>query len=110
MTNSVVEIVATISKREPSEIKPEMDLRSLGFSNSIGLLRLQSTLERKFGTKLRLTDQTTIHALLEKLQPGQANGFSTTDAAEALDEAPGFSVGVDLEEVANLPVTDRYKD
>lgn len=122
---TVIGIIATISGKERDKLTPDRNLRSLGITSSIEILKIQSALERKFGQKLPpLGDSWTIDRIATQVGQGGTNGaaIATTasNPAAIASASTGFErsqpmsfgglfIGVDIEEVDNLPVTSNYR-
>lgn len=115
----VVSIVANIAGKSPQQVTPETSLSSLGINSSIQILKVQSALERKYQQKLPfLADSWTLKRIAA--QVGEAitdnNGaiaptateVRPTEAAKELNLG-AISIGLDLEEVDNLPDTSNYR-
>lgn len=126
--DTVVEIISAISGKERAKLAPDANLRSLGITSSIELLKIQSALERKFNQKLPpLGDSWTIHKIA--VQVGQAASDSIVEIASISEKSKvsgtesshynnqrfdssglsGLFIGVDIEEVNHLPETFNYR-
>lgn len=126
--DGVVEIISVIAGKEKSTFTPDSNLRSLGITSSIEILKIQSALERKFGRKLPpLGEAWTIDRIAAQVGQGQSNGntlvgnvsnhqeivqepmpVSTGIGSHALSYS-GLFIGVDIEDFAHLPVTSNYR-
>lgn len=123
--DTVIGIIATIAGKDREKLAPDLNLRSLGVTSSIDILKIQSALERKFNQKLPpLGDTWTIDRIAT--QVGQGRNGSTAIASPAVSlsaSAPvmtnreqsqpssfsGLFIGVDIEEIDHLPVTSNYR-
>jgi len=128
--DTVLEIISTISGKERERLLPDVNLRSLGITSSIEILKIQSALERKFNQKLPpLGDTWTIDKIAAQVGQSSNNGTAGS-AASRTSEIPGSQeripslnleskssalsvgglfIGVDIEEVDHLPVTSNYR-
>ncbi|MGV2828590.1 4'-phosphopantetheinyl transferase superfamily protein [Myxosarcina sp. GI1(2024)] len=112
----VVGIVANIAGKSPQQITPTTSLSSLGINSSIQILKVQSALERKYQQKLPfLADSWTLERIAA--QVGEATERNSAIASPEVREtarpkeinSSAISVGVDIEEVDNLPDTSNYR-
>lgn len=132
IVETVVEIVSKISGKAPSQVLPEVSLRSLGITSSIEILKIQSALERKFNQKLPLLgDNWTIHKIAAQVGEAKNESVVTNSLPKELNfkrdepfngklngknerqvqaNLQAIHIGVDIEEVANLPVTLNYRN
>lgn len=117
---SLKKIIADISGKKAEEITPDSILSGLKINSSIGLLKLQSALEKKFNKKLKPLSMNMKVAMIEQQlgldgdgaslnteEPDQANK-EVEDSFIAVKHNSGFLdifIGVDIEEVASLPRT-----
>ncbi|MBF2026353.1 MAG: 4'-phosphopantetheinyl transferase superfamily protein [Oscillatoriales cyanobacterium C42_A2020_001] len=124
--DTVVEIISVISGKERDRLAPDANLRSLGITSSIEILKIQSALERKFNQKLPpLGDTWTINKIAaqvgqssshdaEQTAPIKINrdqnitSLSPSDPSATLNVG-GLFIGVDIEEVDHLPITSNYR-
>lgn len=120
----VVEIVAKIAGKSATQVLPETSLGSLGITSSIQILKIQSALERQYQQKLPfLGDSWTVERIAaqvgEASLPAKANGviaqpnttanFNDNTAQITPTSLSGISIGVDIEEINNLPDTSNYR-
>jgi holo-[acyl-carrier protein] synthase len=126
--DTVIEIISIISGKERDRLTPTANLRSLGITSSIEILKIQSAIERKFERKLPpLGDTWTIDKIAAQVGQSRSNGAEeTTPAIGTIHTSPdnasispngkvsrsnvgGLFIGVDIEEVDRLPVTSNYR-
>jgi holo-[acyl-carrier protein] synthase len=129
--DNVLDIISTISGKDRNRLTPDVNLRSLGITSSIEILKIQSAIERKFGKKLSpIGDTWTIDKIASQVGQSQNNGndksnletsnikpsqYNTSPSANGkLPTLPtlnigGLFIGVDIEEVDHLPVTSNYR-
>ncbi|MGF1539927.1 MAG: 4'-phosphopantetheinyl transferase superfamily protein [Pleurocapsa sp.] len=120
----VVEIVAKIAGKSATQVLPEKSLGSLGITSSIQILKIQSALERQYQQKLPfLGDSWTIERIAAQVgeaslppkangaiaQPNAAANFNGNTAQVTPTSLSGISIGVDIEEISNLPDTANYR-
>ncbi|MBE9167091.1 4'-phosphopantetheinyl transferase superfamily protein [Pleurocapsales cyanobacterium LEGE 06147] len=120
----VVEIVAKIAGKSASQVLPETSLGSLGITSSIQILKIQSALERQYQQKLPfLADSWTVERIAaqvgEASLPTKTNGtisqlntatnFNGNTARVQPVNLSGISIGIDIEEINNLPDTSNYR-
>jgi len=121
----VIGIIATISGKEREQLIVTQNLRSLGITSSVEILKIQSALERKFGQKLPpLGDSWTIDRIEAQVGLG-GRGAESQGSRETSDtrfppilsthspipnpQSSSLFIGVDIEEVDHLPVTSNYR-
>jgi holo-[acyl-carrier protein] synthase len=129
--DNVVDIIATISGKSRDRLVPDANLRSLGITSSIEILKIQSAIERKFGRKLSpIGDTWTIDKIAAQVGQSQNNGdaankpttktsnsqisiqqnnSSNVSAVSPALNIGGLFIGIDIEEVEHLPVTSNYR-
>ncbi|NEP00043.1 MAG: 4'-phosphopantetheinyl transferase superfamily protein [Symploca sp. SIO2E9] len=126
--DTVVEIVSKISGKKQNQISPKSTLRSLGITSSIEILKIQSALERKFNQKLSpIGDKWTINKIAAQVGQDQSNDEEVVKVAQSQTKlsshetlngsseraeflgSTGLYVGVDIEEIVNLPATSNYR-
>ncbi|AFZ34028.1 phosphopantetheine-protein transferase [Stanieria cyanosphaera PCC 7437] len=120
----VVEIVAKIAGKSATQVLPETSLGSLGITSSIQILKIQSALERQYQQKLpflgdswtveRIAAQVGVASLPAKAngaiaQPNTAANFNGNTAQIQPVNLSNVSIGVDIEEINNLPDTSNYR-
>jgi holo-[acyl-carrier protein] synthase len=124
---TVIEIISVIAGKERSQLAPDSNLRSLGITSSIEILKIQSALERKFNQKLPpLGDTWTIDKIASQVGQGIGENAAIAtpmqlkieDNQGAFSEIPersstpgfsGFFIGIDIEEVEHLPLTSNFR-
>jgi len=117
---TVIGIISTISGQEQDKLTPDNNLRSLGITSSIEILKIQSAIERKFNQKLPpLGDTWTIDRIATQVGRGQGDKgalkpkdpgkFPNPHSPIPTPQSPGLFIGVDIEEVDHLPVTSNYR-
>ena len=126
--DTVLEIISVISGKDRERLVPDANLRSLGITSSIEILKIQSALERKFNQKLPpLGDTWTIDKIAAQVGQSTSNGVKgtapATNAIKTSRESASLSsngkvsplnvgglfIGVDIEEIDHLPVTSNYR-
>ncbi|GAB4239020.1 MAG: hypothetical protein Kow0049_26110 [Stanieria sp.] len=120
----VVEIVAKIAGKSATQVLPETSLGSLGITSSIQILKIQSALERQYQQKLPfLGDNWTIERIAAQvgeisfpkkfnLAPSQSKteaNFNNNTALLQSVNLSNISIGIDIEEINNLPDTSNYR-
>lgn len=119
----IVEVVSKIAGKSSSGVVSDTSLRSLGVTSSIQILKIQSALERQYQQKLPLLgDSWTIGKIAAQVGEAPAEIVSNNNSSQTATIAPtvgnngtsvaaisGISIGVDIEEVANLPDTSNYR-
>jgi holo-[acyl-carrier protein] synthase len=120
----VVEIVAKIAGKSASKVLPETILGSLGITSSIQILKIQSALERQYQQKLPfLGDSWTVERIAAQVgeasfptktkdvisQPNTPTSFNGNTAQIKPTSFSGISIGIDIEEINNLPDTSNYR-
>lgn len=127
--DAVVEIVSKITGKEQSKISPKSTLRSLGITSSIEILKIQSALERKFNQKLSpIGDKWTINKIAAQVGESQGNepevikpalsqtklssngNLNGTSKGTQFLSSTDLYIGVDIEEITNLPATSNYRN
>ena len=116
----VIEIVANIAGKSTDRISPDKSLGSLGITSSIQILKIQSALERQYQQKLPfLADSWTVAKIATQVSETSPNRAITTTPKINIEETitqtrdvslPTMSIGIDLEEVRNLPDTPNYRN
>lgn len=121
---SVIEIVAKISGKSCQQIQSDSNLRTLGITSSIEILKIQSALERSFNLKLNLLkDNLTIKQIAACVGESSSDTSLESTPPAPLSDATyrglppmaysgtsPFMIGIDIEEVANLPQTSNYRE
>jgi holo-[acyl-carrier protein] synthase len=126
--DTVVEIISVISGKERDRLVPDANLRSLGITSSIEILKIQSALERKFNQKLPpIGDTWTIGKIAvevgqyksdgaegtastgSEIRVNKDNFFSSPNGKFSTFNVGGLFIGVDIEEVDHLPLTSNYR-
>ena len=118
--DNLIRIIADISGKKAEEINPDSILSALKINSSIGILKLQSALEKKFKKKLKPLSMNVKVAMIAQQLGLDGNSVSVNtertkreekeleDSFNTVKNDYGFSdifIGVDIEEVASLPRT-----
>lgn len=122
--HNLKKIIADISGKKAEEITPDSILSGLRINSSIGLLKLQSALEKKFNKKLKpLSMNVKVEMIAQQLGlDGNSVEVNTertkrekkepTDSFNTVKHDSSFLdifIGVDIEEVASLPKTENLR-
>ncbi len=122
--DNLLRIIAEISGKKKEEINPVSNLNTLKISSSIGILKLQSALEREFKKKLsplslNMNAVMIAQQLGVKLNDDQVKAEKNIKAEKKLiksydvekneSNSLDFFLGVDIEEVGNLPTAANLR-
>lgn len=117
MNQTLLETISRIAKTSQDRLLPSTTLSSLGLNNSIGLELVRSALERKLSLKLApLKWSDTLSEIEARLEGRESTPPKTKSAPSLTAPAPSpsipgpFSIGLDIEEVKNLPEANYRED
>lgn len=115
-----------MTRKRPEDIQPHLSLGSLGISSSFGLSALRSLIEADIGRRLpplRVSMQVgeldvlatndnapvTIESPRSPVIPSGGMGLRTTPRTPTYDAPTKFGLGMDMQEISTLPVTDDFR-
>lgn len=122
--HNVLRIIADISGKKTEEINPVSNLNTLKISSSIGILKLQSALEKEFKKKLKPLSLNMNAVMIaqqlgvkvnddqlkaEKSIKAEKKPVKSYDAGKYDSNSFDFFLGVDIEEVENLPRAANFR-
>lgn len=122
--DNLIRIIAEISGKKTEEITPDSILSALRINSSIGILKLQSALEKKFNKKLKPISMNVKVAMIAQQLGLDGNSVAVNtertkreekeleDSFKTVKHDYGFwdiFIGVDIEEVASLPKTGNLR-
>ncbi len=122
--DNLLRIIAEISGKKKEEINPVSNLNTLKISSSIGILKLQSALEREFKKKLSPLSLNMNAVMIakqlgvkvndnqikaEKNVKAEKQSIKSYDVEKYKSNLVDFFLGVDIEEVENLPKAANFR-
>lgn len=122
--DNVLRIISEISGKKIEEINPDSNLITLKISSSIGILKLQSALEKEFKKKLKplslnmnavmIAQQLGVKVNDDQLKTeknikAEKKPVKSYDVGKYKSNSSDFFLGVDIEEVGNLPRAANFR-
>lgn len=122
--DNLLRIIAEISGKKKEEINPVSNLNNLKISSSIGILKLQSALEKEFKKKLKplslnmnavmIAQQLGVKVNDDQLKTGknikaEKKPIKSYNVGKYESNSFDFFLGVDIEEVENLPRAANFR-
>ncbi len=122
--DNLLRIIAEISGKKTEEINPVSNLNTLKISSSIGILKLQSALEKRFKKKLKPLSLNMNAVMIakqlgvkvnddqlkaEKNIKAEKKSIKSYDVGKYESNSFDIFLGVDIEEVENLPKAANFR-
>lgn len=122
--DNLLRIIAEVSGKKTEEINPVSNLNALKISSSIGILKLQSALEKEFKKKLKplslnmnvgmIAQQLGVKVNDDQLKAeknikAEKKPVKSYDVGKYEPNSFDFFIGIDIEEVENLPRAANFR-